>query len=249
MGHTPNIDATVRALERTLAGLGTPSRAVQSARYLKSELRFLGTTVPIVRREAKSFARSHRELDGPTLRALVAALWATDTHELRSLAIGILEQRPDLLRTRDTTWLIDLVRHADTWAHVDWLAIKVLGPLVTGDAAAHRKIDAWSKDENLWVRRTALLAWHDPLIRGEGDFDHFARLAVPMLHETEFFIRKAIGWVLRSTARKQPQKTIAFVLAHAADLSALSFKEATRNLPPVQQKTLLALRRRELARK
>lgn len=249
MGQTRNIEATVRALEQRLASHGTQSRAVQSARYLKSELRFLGATVPIVRKEAKSFARSERELDGLTLRALAAALWATDTHELRSLAIGILEQRLDLLRARDATWLIDLVRNADTWAHVDWLAIKVIGPLITADAAAHRKLDVWAKDDNFWVRRTALLAWHDPLIRGEGDFDHFARLAVPMLHDPEFFIRKAIGWVLRSTARKQPQKTIAFVVAHAADLSALSFKEATRNLPPVQQKRLIALRQRELGRK
>jgi plasmid stability protein len=47
------------------------------------------------------------------------------------------------------------------------------------------------------VRRTALLALLLPLRRGAGDF---ARYAEALLEEREFFIRKAIGWVLRETS-------------------------------------------------
>ena len=42
------------------------------------------------------------------------------------------------------------------------------------------------------------------LRRGTGDFERFARYADAMLDEREFFVRKAIGWVLRDTARKRP---------------------------------------------
>jgi hypothetical protein len=93
----------------------------------------------------------------------------------------------------------------------------------------------------LWVRRTALLALHDPLLAGEGDFDHFARLAASLLHEREFFIRKAVGLVLRSAARRRPDRTIAFTERYAREMSALTFKEATRLLPAAAQKRLRKL--------
>lgn len=92
------------------------------------------------------------------------------------------------------------------------------------------------------MRRTALLVFHDPLARGEGDFDHFARLAVPMLGDKEPFVRKAIGWVLRTTVKRTPEKTIAFVEAHARAMSGLTFREATRNLPAATRDRLAALR-------
>jgi 3-methyladenine DNA glycosylase AlkD len=199
-------------------------------------------TQPLLRREARTFARAHPELDGATLRALCEALWATGVHELRSLAIGVLELRPELLRPADAGWLVDLVDQANTWAHVDWLAVKVIGALVAREPALAAKLDRWAKHPNFWVRRTALLALHDPLLAGRGDFDHFARLAAPMLGEKEFFIRKAIGWVLRSTAKRTPARTYAFVQAHGTRMAGLTFKEATRALPAAQQQKLRALR-------
>lgn len=237
-----NLEAMVRSLEARLRAHGTPERAAGAKRYLKSELRFLGTAVPAVRREAKAFAEAHPGIERRELRALCERLWASDVHELRSLAIGILERRRDLLRATDAPWLISFVRRADTWAHVDWLATKVLGAVVSAHPSARSRLDRWAVDPNFWVRRSALLALHDPLLAGAGDFEHFARLAGSMLREREFFIRKAIGWVLRSASRKRPGDVVAFVEAHAAEMSALTFKEATRHLPAAQRRRLERLR-------
>jgi len=154
---------------------------------------------------------------------------------------GHLELEVRQLSAADLPALIALVREAKTWALVDWIATKVVGPLAD-DPKARKQIDAWARDDDFWVRRAALLCHHDALLQGRGDFEHFARMAVPMLSETEFFIRKAIGWVLRSTAKRTPQRTYAFVEEHARALSGLSFREATRALTPAQQKRLGALR-------
>ena len=56
------------------------------------------------------------------------------------------------------------------------------------------------------------------LRRGEGDFALFERFAVPMLDETEFFIQKAIGWILRDVSHRRPALTAAFARRHAAQL-------------------------------
>ena len=57
-------------------------------------------------------------------------------------------------------------------------------------------------------------------------FDHCLRVA----HEKEFFIRKAIGWVLRQYAKTDPDAVRTFVLDHRDQWSGLTFREATKHL-------------------
>jgi 3-methyladenine DNA glycosylase AlkD len=227
-----------------LARQGDRTRAAETKRYLKSQLEFLGVALPALRAAAKALVRAEPDLTRERLLVLAETLWASDVHELRSLAIAVLELRRDLLTAAELPRLVALIRTSHTWAYVDWLATKVMGPIIEREPKAARALDRWARDDDFWVRRTALLCLHDPLLAGRGDFARFARLAVPMLHEREFFIRKAIGWVLRSTARRQPALTIAFVEQHAKALSGLSFREAVRNLPKRELARLNALRER-----
>ena len=237
-----DVDGASRELRAALTRGATRERAAGAKKYLKSTLTFLGANVPAVRREAKAFVRAHPELSARELESLSRRLWDSDVHELRSVAIGILEVARNSLRAVDAKWLIALVRRADTWAHVDWLAVKVIGPLVEREPGLRTRLDAWAKDPNFWVRRSALLAFHDALAAGRGDFEHFERLATPLLGEREFFIRKAIGWVLRASVRRGPERVVRFVERHAGEMSGLTFREATRLLPPTQQRRLQGLR-------
>lgn len=237
-----DIERASRQLRAALARESTLERAQASKKYLKSSLTFLGASVPVVRRSAKSFVRAHPGLARRELAALARKLWDSDVHELRGVAIAILELRADELLPADASWLIALVRRADTWAHVDWLASKVLGSLVEREPRLLQVIDSWARDENFWVRRSALLVFLDPLTAGTGDFAHFERVAALMLGEREFFIRKAIGWVLRATVRKNPAWTVGFVERHAPEMSTLTFREATRRLSAGEQRRLRRLR-------
>jgi 3-methyladenine DNA glycosylase AlkD len=241
------IEDAVHDITTNLTRHATAERAAQEKRYLKSELTFLGVTMPEIRREAKAFTRAHEHLRHDDLLTLTHALWQPGIYELRSVAVGILELEETRLTGDDTAALIALIRQAKTWALVDWLATKVLGPIIEREPRAKRQLDRWARDEDFWVRRMALLCLHDSLLAGAGDFDHFAKLATPMLAEREFFIRKAIGWVLRSTAKRTPERTYAYVAQHAGELAGLTFKEATRNLPAKQIAALSALRTAAIA--
>ena len=66
-----------------------------------------------------------------------------------------------------------------------------------------------------------------------------------MLAEKEFFISKAVGWVLRETAKKDPAYVAAWTLSHLDRMSGVTFTEAVRRLPG-EQAALLRLRRRGL---
>jgi 3-methyladenine DNA glycosylase AlkD len=234
-----NPNRTADEIEARLRALGTPERAAHEARYLKSSLEHLGARVPQVRREAKSAARavSSRE----ELLALVEALWAKPVHERRACAVYLLQARVDLLGAADLESIERLVRASGTWALVDVLAAKVLGPLIVRDPKAADSLDAWADDDDLWVRRSALLSQIEPL-RAGGDFERFGRYADAMLEETELFIRKAIGWVLREAGRWRPDEVCEWLAPRAARASGVTMREAVKHLPPAQRETLLATR-------
>ena len=48
--------------------------------------------------------------------------------------------------------------------------------------------------------------------------------------DTDFFIRKAIGWALRQYARESPDSVRAFLAAHDDELSTLTKREAGKHL-------------------
>ena len=233
--------ATRRAdeVERQLRAVGTPERAEHEKRYLKSDLEHVGATVPQVRREAKGLAKevsSHAELV-----ALVEALWAQPVHERRACAAFLLHARADLLGPEDVPLLERLVRDSRTWALVDVLAGDVLGKLLVRQPEATPGVDAWARDEDFWVRRAALLSQRQPLKSG-APFERFAGYADAMLDEREFFIRKAIGWVLRETSKRRPDEVYEWLHPRAQRASGVTLREATKYLTPEQREVLLAAR-------
>lgn len=230
-------DRTADEIEARLRALGTPERATHEARYLKSSLSHLGARVPQVRREARSAAKalSSRE----ELLALVKALWAKPVHERRTCAAYLLQARVDLLGPADLPLIERLVRESGTWALVDVLAAHVAGPLIVRHPEAAADLDAWARDEDFWVRRAALLSQLEPLRAGAG-FERFGRYADAMLEEREFFIRKAIGWVLREAGRVRPDEVCAWLEPRTARASGVTMREAVKHLPPARREALLA---------
>jgi 3-methyladenine DNA glycosylase AlkD len=222
--------AARRFFERRYRAAGTPARAKGTKAYLKSDLRFYGTTMPDIRGAANDFAREHPDLTRSELRRIVDELWSTDVFELRSAGVALLSKYAALLEERDLPWLLGFVRLSKTWAHVDWLAADVIGGVVGESKTALRRLPVWARDDNFWVRRTALLAQLRTLSHEAGDFKLFARVAAPMLGEREFFIRKAIGWVLREVSKKRPELTFGFLREHRDVVSGLTMSEGAKYL-------------------
>lgn len=221
----------VAAIDEALRAAGTPERAEKERAYLKSALVHYGVPVPVIRRVVKAALRAE-PVDRAALLAAVEALWgrpAKPVHERRAAAVELLTMEQALLTRADLPLIERLLRESRTWALVDALAVHVAGPLVERHGAAI--LDRWAKDPDFWLRRSALLALLVPLRQGGGDFERFVRYADSMLDDQEFFIRKAIGWVLRETGKKRPDDVRAYVASRGARMSALSRREATRNLP------------------
>jgi 3-methyladenine DNA glycosylase AlkD len=158
-------------------------------------------------------------------------------------AVELLELGTGVLAPADIALLERLIRQSRTWALVDGLAASVTGRLVERHPELGAVLDRWAADDDFWLRRSALLALLPGLRRGESDCERFARYADAMLDEREFFVRKAIGWVLRDTARTRPELLAAWLEPRAARASGVTVREAVKHLPPESRERILALRR------
>jgi 3-methyladenine DNA glycosylase AlkD len=240
--------AETAAIEASLRSLGTPQRAASEKAYLKSDLEFTGTPVPAIRAVVRAWCRARPDLTRAELIAVTEALWARPVHECRMAALELLTARAGLLRAGDAALIERMLRTARTWALVDGLASNVMGTLTERHPGVTADLDRWAGDDDFWLRRSAMLALLVPLRRGEGDFDRFARYADQMLEEREFFIRKAIGWILRDTAKRRPELVAAWLESRAHRASGVTLREAVKPLPPGVAARLLASRSGERRR-
>ena len=239
--NEPAAAADVIAAE--LRAAGSPERAVRERAYLKSDLDFFGVPVPVTRAAIRSWCRARPALGHDELVPVAAALWQRPVFECRMAAEMLLELNPGLLSPADVPLIERMLREARTWALVDSLAADLMGGLVERYPALAGVLDRWAADEDFWIRRSALLALVGPLRRGAGDFGRFSRYADQMLTEKEFFIRKAIGWVLRETAKKRPALVADWLAPRIRQVSGVTLREALKPLPPDVRAALDATRR------
>jgi 3-methyladenine DNA glycosylase AlkD len=109
------------------------------------------------------------------------------------------------------------------------MARSCVGQVVRRHPALRSTMDRWLAGDDLWLTRSALIhmgGWKDAIDRDWVFAACLARSA-----DADFFIRKAIGWILRDLAWVDPAAVLAFVEGPGASvLSGLSKREALKNV-------------------
>ena len=94
--------------------------------------------------------------------------------------------------------------------------------------AMKRVMLAWSTDDDMWKRRSAILC--QIKAKDRTDLDLLYACIEPSLGSKEFFLRKAIGWALRQYAWTDPEEVRRYVARNKERLSGLSRREALKNI-------------------
>ena len=238
-----DIVALADQLADELAAQGTHDRAVNEKRYLKSELTHYGVSVPVIRKSARRLARERKEISKSETIALTAELWARDIYELRKLSANILAAKVEMFDVSDVEFIEGLLRRSHTWALIDDLAMNVVAPILTTTPDAAKIRSRWSHDDDFWVRRTAMLALLPRLRRDLDGWDEFAAYADTMLSENEFFIQKAIGWILREVSKHSPDLVFEWMRPRSSSASSVTYREAVKYLSEDQRSQLSKIRK------
>ena len=223
----------VEAIRTALAAHADPERAVGQQRYMKSSLPYLGLTTPTLRQALRPVLASsaYRIAERAQWEATVRALWDEATHrEHWYAALALLGHRTYRdWRDPATLPLVEhLVRTGRWWDVVDDLAThRVRELLLDRQAEVAPVLRDWAQDEDLWIRRTSILAQVGAKDRTDPTL--LTDVIEPSIPDPDFFARKAIGWALRDYARTDPDWVRQFV-ATRPELSPLSRREALKHL-------------------
>lgn len=224
--------ALVHEIRALLAERGDPEKAPGQQAYMKSELPYRGLTSPVLRATLRPVLSTYAPVDRDEHEATVRMLWDEATHrEEWYAAIALVRSRAG------RGWLdpdgLPLLRHLVVtgawWDVVDDVATHP----VADTLAAHREVvtpvmHAWAVDENLWLRRTAVLCQVGA--RVDLDQDLLVHAVEANVEDGSFWLRKAIGWALRDHARTDADWVRAEVERLDGRLSGLSRREALKHL-------------------
>ena len=213
------------AIRGELRAAADPERAAGQQAYMKSAMPFLGVRVPNARRIALRHVRGIH--DAQLLLRTSRVLWnEARFREERYAALAVLAARP-LKGDPDLVPHIEhVVRTGQWWDFTDEVAHRVADLLDAHPTETAYLVRTWSGDDDLWMRRLAVIA---QLGRRERlDRTLLADVIEANQDDPEFFIRKAIGWALRDAARAHSDWVRTFVDTH--ELSPLSRREALKHL-------------------
>ena len=222
----------ITELRQALEEAGDPARAEQQRAYLKSEMAMYGVGVPETRRLAQRIAAAHGDLwtEAATWEAALRRLWDEATHrEERNAALAVIRAKLSAShagRMESLALYEHFLRMGQWWDLVDETSHAV-GLVVRQHPAAAARMRVWATDLDMWVRRSAIICQLQH--KADTDLDLLTAIIEANQEDSEFFIRKAIGWALRDYARTDSDWVRAFVQAHA-NLSPLSRREALKHL-------------------
>jgi 3-methyladenine DNA glycosylase AlkD len=219
-------------LRARLAALADPVRAPQMQRYMKSAMPYLGVATVPRRVVCKAVFAGLSWPDGMAWAADVHALWRDAVYrEERYCAIELTGLRA--ARRFQTMAVLSLYEEMIVtgawWDYVDELASRRLWDILRAEPVPMKAaMRDWAHCDDMWKRRSAILCQ----IRSKAKTDRalLADCIAPSLASKEFFLRKAIGWALRSFAHTDPAWVRAYVADQAARLSGLSKREALKHI-------------------
>jgi 3-methyladenine DNA glycosylase AlkD len=206
-----------------------PARAAAAAAYMRNQFAFLGIPVPLITTISREVTADWPPPSGDSELATVAlACWELPEREYQYFGVWytrrfVRRAGPGLMPVLEL-----LVTSRSWWDTVDGLATGVAGPLVAAHPELVRVMDRWIESESIWLARVAIL--HQERWRERTDVDRLFRYCRRRAADREFFVRKAIGWALRSYAKVAPEAVADFLGAHGGELSGLSRREAERGV-------------------
>jgi 3-methyladenine DNA glycosylase AlkD len=224
-----NTAAVVAYVQSALSAAADPEKAEGMAAYMKTDMPFYGVQKPartrILRHIRSEFAPANRD----EYEELATALWELPHREEKYLAQGVATLFRQFIVPQSLPLYERFIDEGAWWDFVDDTATHMIRELVLEHPdVIWPVVDRWIEHESMWRRRAAIICQVGA--KDRTDADRLFAYCEARAHETEFFIRKAIGWALREYARIDPEAVAGFVNAHREHLSGLSFREATKHI-------------------
>jgi 3-methyladenine DNA glycosylase AlkD len=120
-----------------------------------------------------------------------------------------------------------------TWGDVDAFGCYVAGPALRENRLSTTDVRRWSKSDDRWWRRAALVSTvplNNTARGGQGDAKRTLAVCDYLRHDRDDMVVKAMSWALRELAKKEPERVAAYVSRHCDDLAPRVVREVRNKL-------------------
>lgn len=192
--------------------------------YMRNLFPFLGIKSPdrkLLERDFLKEVKKEKKIDWD----FVDKCWQLEEREFQYLACDYLKTMSKFLVEDDLAKLKNLCESKSWWDSIDTLD-QIIGGINFPSSYIDQEMEAWSKDENFWIRRVAID--HQRPRKTKTNTELLATIIENNLNQTEFFINKAIGWALREYSKTHPEWVRAFIEKNKGQMANLSIREASK---------------------
>lgn len=217
----------IEDLKEMLSSISSPEIAAGQSAYLRNKFDFYGIKTPQRRECIRPYLMKQNLPEKNKLHAIVKALWQKPQREIQHTAQELAHKYIGDLDKQDITLFEYMVTEKSWWDTVDFIAVNLMGPYFKqfpGEIEEH--IEKWIASKNIWLQRSALL--FQLKFKDQLDTIILENTILKLKDTSEFFINKAIGWVLREYGKTNPQYVVEF--CEKTKLSNLSRKEALKHI-------------------
>lgn len=203
-------------------------RAKQQSAYLKNKFAFYGLTSPQRRQLQKPFLAKQFLPTKETAFQICKELWEKPQREFHYFSQELVSKYQKQVEREDIVLFEWMITSNSWWDTVDFIAVNLVGNyLMKFPEERQHIVGKFLQSNNIWLQRTCLL--FQLKYKTETDTNLLSFCIENLLGSKEFFINKAIGWILRQYSRTDADWVIDFVNEHP-NLANLSKKEALRLL-------------------
>jgi 3-methyladenine DNA glycosylase AlkD len=199
--------------------------AVNQEAYLQNQFELYGLPTPLRKEIQKPFLLKENLPNKKELPHIITELWSKPQREFQYFAIDLNRKYLKKIEFQDIELFELMITNKSWWDTVDLIATNLVGAyfkLFPEQIIPVTK--KWMNSDNMWLQRTCLI--FQLKYKEEIDTDLLTDYILQLKDTKEFFINKAIGWILREYTRTNPEWVIDFVNKY--ELSNLSKREALK---------------------
>jgi 3-methyladenine DNA glycosylase AlkD len=201
--------------------------AAGQAQYMRNQFAFFGLSAPERKQIQQAFLVNKYLPPKSQMSEIVKQLWQKEQREFQYFAQEFALKYSNRVEQQDIELFAYMISHKSWWDTVDFIATKLVGNYFKQfPEQRDYYVQKWLDSQNIWLQRSAVLFQ----LKYKNDLDtELLTLIIKSLQPSnEFFINKAIGWILREYSRSNPAWVQDFVAQN--QLSKLSAREALRLL-------------------